>query len=232
MEQKHPRMMYLRITVGDVNMIIQSILPQSWPLKIDGEKLEFCNIVYMCIKQANNSEYKIPDNLAAVVNQIISSVHAISDHLYENDWKYNCYITIKRDYVAPNSTGKRPGWHIDGFKSDQHNYIWSDCIPTEVCTGKFELSNDHEISLEEMLTQSRGNDKFTHTLLENTLYEMNQECVHRPSVNNTDNSILRTFIKITYSTELFNCAGNAWNYKLPHIVYDKKRSADRNHTVL
>lgn len=213
-------------------MIVQSILPAGIPLELDTSNMEFSNIVYMCIKQANNSEYKIPDNYSYIVNQIIGSIHHKSDYLYENDWKYNCYLTIKRRYVSPGSNDNRPGWHIDGFKSDQYNFIWFDSIPTEVCAGRFDLSNDHEDSLEEMLIQSGGNDKFVHTLSENNLYEMDQSCVHRTSINKMNKAILRTFIKITYSKEMFNCIGNAWNYKLPHIRYNKVRNETRNHTVL
>lgn len=213
-------------------MIVQSKLITGIPLELNTSNMEFSNIVYMCIKQANNSEYHIPDNLEYIVNRVISSIYRSSDYLYQNDWKYNCYLTIKHSYVSPQSTDNRPGWHIDGFKSDQHNFIWFDSIQTEVCAGIFDLTNDHDISLEEMHIQSIENDKFIHTLTKNTLYEMDHNCVHRPSYNKTDKAILRTFIKITYSTEMFNCIGNAWNYKLPHIRYNKTRNEIRNHTVL
>lgn len=208
-----------------------SKLPTGIPLEIDTSSIEYCNHAFMCIKQEGSSEYSVPDNLQLLVTQMLSGIYDLSEYLYDNDYRYNCYLSIKHEYVNPLSIGNRPGWHIDGFKSDQFNFIWFDSIPTEVCTGSFHLTNDHNISLEEMMVQSSGNDKFKHTLPVNTLYEMNKECVHAPSYN-TYNPILRTFIKITFSKEQFNCIGNAWNYKLPHIKMTSHRNIHRNHSVL
>lgn len=212
-------------------LMVHSQIPNGVMANYDVSELEYCNIVYMCIKQAGCSEYQIPDNVQHLVNQVISDIYKLSDSLYEDDWTKYCYLTLKRGYVQPHTTGNRAGFHIDGFKSDQENFIWSDCAatPTEVAVGNFVLTNDHDKSLVEMEEQARRWFKFQ--LSTNTLYEMNQSCIHRPTVNNLDDSILRTFIKITYSKEMFNCFGNAWNYKLPHIKPSKDRGFSRNHTV-
>ena len=66
----------------------------------------------------------------------------------------------------------------------------------------------------------------------NTLYKLDQTCVHRPSINTSNQSVLRTFIKVTFSSELFNGFGNAWNYKLPHIKPTKNRAESRNHGII
>ena len=55
---------------------------------------------------------------------------------------------------------------------------------------------------------------------------------HRSAINSTDKTLLRTFVKITFTTELFNGFGNAWNYKLPHIKPSKYRDIERNHGVI
>lgn len=213
-------------------LTIHSTIPKGINAEYDVESLEFCNVVYMCIKQAGISEYSIPDNLKELVDSVISDIYTLSPELYDNDWTKYCYLTIKKMYVQPNSFGNREGFHIDGFLSDQENFIWSDCeaTPTEVSIGKFELSNNHETSLTEMMVQASYN--FTEQLKSFNLYDMNQSIVHRPTKNLNNEAILRTFIKVTYSKELFNCVGNAWNYKLPHIKPTVKRNQSRNHTVL
>lgn len=214
-------------------LTIVSKVPDYYiPMYINVDEVDYCSYVYMCIKQADMSEYHIPDNIQSVVNQVLTGIFRSSNYLYDNDYLYNCYVTIKRGYVQPHTYGNRAGWHIDGFKSDQHNFIWFDSIPTEVCAGEFILSDDHNLSLIEMDTQSFANDTFIHTLSPNTLYEMNQECVHRPTVNKTSESVLRTFIKIAFSKDMFNGFGNAWNYKLPHIKPNGVRGNCRNHTVV
>lgn len=218
-------------TNKDANTEVNSTVPNGVCAKYDTSRLEFCNIVYMCIKDIGSSEYKVPDNIQSLVSNVIADVYKLSPSLYDNDWTKYCYLTIKKMYVQPNSYGNREGFHIDGFLSDQDNFIWSDCeaTPTEVALGSFILSECHEKSLEEMSLQSFN--MFKHTLSTNVLYDMNQSCVHRPTTNRTDKAVLRTFIKITYSNELFNCYGNAWNYKLPHIKPSEQRSEIRNHTV-
>lgn len=212
--------------------MVHSTIPKGLYTKYDTEGLEFCNIVYMCIKQAGNSEYSVPDNLKELVDSVISDIYTLSPELYNNDCTKYCYLTVKKMYVQPNSYGNREGFHIDGFLSDQENYIWSDCeaTPTEVSIGEFRLTEDHNKSLDEMVLQTSYN--FTEQLKPFHLYDMNQSIVHRPTKNFTKEAVLRTFIKITYSKELFNCVGNAWNYKLPNIKPKVKRNQDRNHTVL
>lgn len=213
-------------------LMIHSQIPKGIEAKYDVDELEFCNIVYMCIKDKGCSEYQIPNNLECVVSEVIAGIYELAPELYDNDWTKYCYLSIKKQYVQPNTYGNRSGFHIDGFKSDQENFIWGDCsaTPTEVVIGNFLLSDDHEKSLDEMDIQS--SKWFKYQLNTNTLYYMDQNCVHRPTVNKTNESVLRTFIKITFSKELFNCFGNAWNYKLPHIKPNVHRKETRNHTVL
>lgn len=207
---------------------VLSGIPQGIELNIDTDNLEYSNFVYMCIKNINQSEYYIPDNIKPLIEQIIDNIHKLSPHMYDNDHRYYCYLTLKKMYVQPNTFGNREGWHIDGFLSDQVNFIWFDSLPTEVAIGKFNISEDHHKSLSEIKEQVQV---FTN-LESNTLYVLDQTCVHRPAINSTDKTLLRTFVKITFTTELFNGFGNAWNYKLPHIKPSKCRDIERNHGVI
>ena len=206
--------------------------PKGILLRINTRELDYCNHMLMCIKQVGSSEYSAPDNLRLIVEEMLSGVYALSPHMYNNDSNYNCYLSVKHEYVNGGSVGNRPDWHIDGFKSDQRNFIWFDSIPTEVCAGRFHLTYDHDTSLDEMTKQASGDDKVLHKLPIQTVYEMDQECVHRPTYNKTDRAVLRTFIKLTFSKEVFNGFGNAWNYKLPHIQPTAPRKEIRNHGTL
>lgn len=191
---------------------------------------EYCNISNMCIKQAGHSEYQIPANIEHIVWEAIATAHELNDKLYHSDWLYNCYLTLKHEYVNHASTGTRPGWHIDGFMSDQMNFIWTDCLPTAVVVGDFSVSADHDLSLTEMTHQAQGR-QIIHLKPKN-MYELSQEVVHAPVVDDTRSPILRTFLKLTFTKEEFNCARNAWNYKLPHIRGFKTPAASRNHGVI
>lgn len=211
---------------------VQSKSPFGCVRNIDTTDLEYCNIVNMCIKDINSDVYEIPDNLHKYVAPLINDAYLLTPSLLLGSKKNYAYLTIKKMYVQPNTCGNREGWHIDGFMSDQINYIWSDCdaVPTEVSIGDFTLTLAHEKSIDEMYEQGWGN--FITQLKSNVLYEMTQNIVHRPSKNNTNNAVLRTFIKLTFTKELFNGYGNAWNYKLPHIKPSKERNVCRNHGVV
>lgn len=210
---------------------ILSEIPTGIALNLDDlvQRLEYCNIVYMCIKESNSCIYKIPDNILAILEPILNTIWLENSKQYED--KY-CYVTIKKMYVQPQTVGNREGLHIDGFLSDQRNFIWFDSIPTAVAVGKFNLSEDHHLSLEEIKEQVEKNDYGSRMLRCNHLYELTQNCVHEPTENFKDSVVLRTFIKVTFSKELFNGFGNAWNYMIPHIKSNKNRSAERNHGTI
>ena len=213
-------------------MKIQSKLPKGVILDLPVNDLEYCNIVYMCIKQKGNYEYCIPENFEKVVEPIITSIYQISDDVWNDVRNMNCYITIKKMYVQPNTSGNRDGWHIDGFLGNQYDFVWSDHLatPTEVAVGDFELTPDHELSITEMYQQSVR--AFNIPLDVGKLYYMGEQCVHRPTTNKTSKPVLRTFIKVTFTYDDFNAIGNAWNYKLPHVKPNKQRNECRNHGVL
>lgn len=212
-------------------LYIESKHPVGIRVPLGVKNLEFCNIVNMCIKERGHYMYRIPENYYNIVDVLLDGVHKLDDLIaYSPD--YNVYLTMKKMYINPNTIGNRPDWHIDGFLSDQRNFIWSDCdaTPTEVLVSDLVLTPDHAISIEEMTEQSVNGFKVQ--LKTGMLYYMDQECVHRPTYNNTNEAVLRTFIKLTFTKEDFNAIGNAWNYKLPHIVPTEQRKDTRNHGVI
>ena len=82
-------------------------------------------------------------------------------HLVRNDcrnrWRENyVYLTAKTLWVSPENPGNRPGWHSDGFMTDDLNYVWSDrdgtlfWEPAETC----DFTQDHELSLAEMAAKA------------------------------------------------------------------------------
>ena len=55
----------------------------------------------------------------------------------------------------------RPGWHIDGFGTDDVNYIWSNKQPTVFNHGPFSLSDDDKQSMIDMNNQAKEENNFT-----------------------------------------------------------------------
>ena len=179
---------------------------------------EFCYHVYMPIKVGKI--ITLPDNLmwtAALVDSLLTK-----DWLEFDYW----YLTVKHMWIC--GYGNREGWHCDGFGSNDVNYIWSDCVPTEFCVQSFDLDEDHNKSLIQMEEQVKEENC---VLLEpNILVRLTPDMVHRPTFSKEP--VLRTFIKISCSNEVYNLKGNASNPNLKTVGCDKvDRQKFRNHPV-
>lgn len=208
-------------------ILVNSRIPRGESILYDVSKLEYANIVYMCVKEPHK-EFQIPENIKDVVSRVVADSMLLGRVDAKDQY---CYVTVKRGYIPQGGIGNRDGWHIDGFLSDQENFIWSDCpeTPTLVIEGTLEVTKNHPESLKEMEYYGRYARKFK--LRSNTLYHLDKECIHKPSENESDKTVLRTFIKVTFSKEIFNGYGNAWNYLIPDIKPTAKRLETRNHAV-
>lgn len=200
---------------------IFSPLPQSLGhVSIDCP--EFVYHVYMPIKMANSPTVRIPEHLEyfwPLVGRVLSRGGA-------TDGRY-LYLTVKKMYVQAGQSANRPGWHIDGYGTDDINFIWADCMPTEFVTGEFDLSNDHELSLAQMQEQAIGRP--VQTLGDCQLLMLKADSVHRVAECKQD--CVRTFVKISLSAEQYNLKGNAHNYLFDYDWPMVGRIAERNHPV-
>jgi hypothetical protein len=144
-----------------------------------------------------------------------------------NEWDY-AYITAKTLFVGPNTTGNRPGWHCDGYGTGDVNYIWCDSSPTiyNKC-GKFVgISADHEEATRQFDEIAEANPGGVYDLGTHNLVRLTDGVVHHtpkiwvPGV--------RTFVKITFSQNQFNLAGNTRNYGLDYDWTLFERGSERN----
>jgi hypothetical protein len=125
------------------------------------------------------------------------------------------YLTCKHTHVNPHYMANRPGWHCDGFGTDDINYIWHSCAPTEFCIQPFRLSQSDKQSLADMETQAR--DANIRTYPDKHLLRLTERVVHRVTTQPYEG--LRTFFKISISRHRFNLVGNSRNHL---IDYDWK----------
>jgi hypothetical protein len=134
------------------------------------------------------------------------------------------YVTAKYLYQQNNCAFNRPGWHCDGFMTEDINYVWSDKNPTVFNTTDFKLTQDDKISMSEMEQQANcENDK---TYPENTLVRLDQFNVHK--VADIQQEGMRAFLKVSISKDKYDLIGNAHNYLLNYDWQMKERNAERN----
>ena len=182
---------------------------------------EFIYHVYMPIKMAD-TEVRIPQHLRCfwpIVERAMFHCGAPAGMYF--------YLTVKKMYVAAGQSANRPGWHIDGYGTNDKNFIWSDCMPTEFVTGHFDLSDDHEVSLFQMRQQAQGREVITPPSGE--LLMLESDSVHRVAVCHQD--CVRTFAKLSMSTEQYNLKGNAHNYLFDYNWPMVDRLPERNHPI-
>lgn len=179
---------------------------------------EMCFVQYLPIAMTDCDRVEIPDNLSwtrPLVNMVLKE--GVSDESY-------LYLTVKHLYVTPSNMGNRPGWHSDGFGTDDINYIWCDQYPTEFCIQDFNLSEDCGTSLTEMEQQARAQNVKTYG--ENTLLRLDKYNIHRTPIIGEG---YRTFVKISVSKDRYNLKGNAHNYLFDYDWEMALRSDSRNH---
>jgi hypothetical protein len=135
------------------------------------------------------------------------------------------YITVKRMWqCAGGKPINRPGYHCDGFGTDDVVFVWSDVDQTEFNSSAFDLLGDEHASMERMERQADPGNAYSYP--PNTLLRMDAKCVHRPAAPTVTGP--RTFAKITISRHLFDLAGNTKNYGLDFTWPTRPRSAERN----
>lgn len=134
------------------------------------------------------------------------------------------YLSAKYLFQGENMCYNRPGWHCDGFMSDDVNYVWSDCCPTIFNIFPFNLTQDDVKSMKEM--EDQANPANNKTYPDCTLLRLDQYNVHR--VGEIHEAGMRAFIKVTFSKDKYDLEGNAHNYLLDYQWEMKKRTLSRN----
>lgn len=134
------------------------------------------------------------------------------------------YVTAKHMYQAPGCSFNRPGWHADGFLTDDINYVWCDCAPTIFNSSRFELTPDDEISMREM--EDQAVPRLSKVYPDNTLLRLDQYCIHR--VADMPMPLVRTFAKVSISRDRYDLIGNSHNHLLQYDWPMRPRAITRN----
>lgn len=197
---------------------------------IDKSEMYFYQYLPVKLKDSFN-DFAIPERLSCIEELYIKCCNDFLEYFCKGDLKiydkYYIYVTAKCLYVKGGENFNRMGWHCDGFMSNDINYIWSDCIPTEYVTGEFDIVQDHQKSIEQM------NRLFYHSeplkCKPNSIYRLDETVIHRCGYNTNRESVLRHFVKVSFSKDKYNLKGNSHNYLLDYNWDMKERELFRNH---
>lgn len=168
---------------------------------------------------------KMPDTPLCVPRHLECFYPLLGPAVHDDHFGKYIYLTAKHLYVEEDRCFNRPGWHIDGFGTDDINYIWTDRGPTEFCEQHFELSDDCDESMAQMETGARPENICTYGAHE--LLRLDNKVVHRAPMSISAG--MRTFVKISISRDRYNLYGNAHNYLLNYDWPMVPREEKRNH---
>jgi len=193
---------------------------------------EYCQYLYLPIKMAGSVFFKMEPRILFISDMVYAvtadQITKIGTNAFKN--KY-VYLTLKQTFIAKETHHNRPGWHSDGFGTDDVQYIWFDKFPTEFMCGEFEVSDSDEDSMKDFDTYSKlinfGSDiGYYHKPETFHLYYIDQNHIHRTTPATSDG--VRTFIKITVSSHIYAQEGNSRNYELQYDWELSPRHIDRN----
>jgi hypothetical protein len=174
------------------------------------------------------SQIKIPIELSQFTDFFKISIEF--ERLINPDFdKSYAYLCVDQRPVLPNNYQRRPGWHVDSlvtkytnFKSNNFPimdtiYLTYDCLATEFNKSVFEFPQNpiFDKDSDEEVSRHFDNTAEMKNIIEYpkyTVLKMDSRCVHRVQINNTSKTIDRTFVKLIFSTEMFNRFGNDHNY--------------------
>lgn len=191
-----------------------------WNLKFE----EYMHYMYLPIMIPESDVIEIPDNL--------SFAHEMIVRVIESEWSRggrgvhsHIYVTARRGYATPGNPLNRPGWHSDGFGTDDINYVWTDRFPTLFAIGDFgDISTDH-IRSSEQFTERAGDlpRVAMKTYQDKELLRLDPSVIHAaPPIPAPGGE--RSFFKISFSNSRYNLKGNAHNHLLDYEwpMYDRQ----------
>ncbi len=181
--------------VGDLPKVILE------NVRLDVEEVAY--YLYLPISLPGTSAVELPDALGPY-GYLVALVRKDEPERFKNEY---VYLTVKRMIVGPGITPNRPGWHCDGFGTDDLNYVWYDCVPSVFNSTRLLISSDHLESLKELEEKVREANNQTYE--ERSLLKLTPSCVHR--VNDVTREQMRTFVKISVSKNRYNLRGNSIN---------------------
>jgi hypothetical protein len=136
------------------------------------------------------------------------------------------YVTARRGFATPDNPLNRPGWHCDGFGTDDLNYVWWDVWGTRFADHEFtDISDDHLVSMEQF--EEQVDSERVVTLPGRVLYRLTPFVVHTtPEIPPPGG--MRSFLKVSISRHRYNLLGNSHNFLLDYDWPMHARDVARN----
>lgn len=181
---------------------------------------ELMHYLYLPIRLPHTTGLHIPDRLQFLTN-LIRAAFADAQTINPDVIDWHIYITARHGHATPDNPLNRPGWHCDGFGTEDLNYIWWDRWPTRFALQPFHnIHPGHSESMRQFDAQVDESNAVTYP--DQTLLALNPYVVHATPIIPPPGG-MRRFVKISFSPHRYNLRGNSHNYLLNYNwpMYDR-----------
>lgn len=138
------------------------------------------------------------------------------------------YLSLERSMVAKGKTQKRPGFHCDGYLTEDSNFLWANTLPTQFLLGNYIVyGNHHDTSLFDIYAKENIGNIYPAGIKE--IIRTGPTDIHAATKNTHFKEVDRTFAKISISDDRYNLKGNSINTELEYDWKMYDREAVRNH---
>ncbi len=167
---------------------------------------EYMHYLYLPVAMPGQIGIRLPRRLE-FLRPVVNDAWARDGHPFDY-----CYVTARRGFATPDNPLNRPGWHADGFGTDDVNYVWSDRFPTRFALGDFgEISDDHVVSAAQFEGVVGAGEVDVVDGVPGTVYRLDASVIHAtPEIPAPGGE--RSFFKVSLSNDRYNLAGNSHNY--------------------
>lgn len=188
---------------------------------------EYMHFMYLPVLMPGDPHLRLPQRLEFLRPMI--------ERCIDREWPVNgmrgheyVYVCARRGFATPGNPLNRPGWHSDGFGSDDVNYVWTDRFPTLFALGDFgPISEDHNVSIEQFEKRVLNPDIDVVTYPDRMLLRLDPSVIHAaPEIPAPGGE--RGFIKVSFSNSKYNLRGNSHNHLFDYVWTMHDRAALRN----
>jgi len=180
---------------------------------------------HLPVKFAGSNDFKIPNeysNFKEVLTKIISTETTLNPNLNE----YYAYLTVDQRFVPKGNSQRIKGAHVDGIPRNRehpstqlidHSYLVCDSLPTKFYPQSYPQMKKCDLLKHNFFSVfDHFKDESSSFVVEPFLiYLMNAYSVH--SATNSETDLIRTFLRLEFSTLKFDREGNSKN---PYFNYD------------
>lgn len=186
---------------------------------------ELMHYLYLPVKMEGSEEIRLPQRLSFAFSLVFAAVMD-SWRWFDSGPSPYVYLTARRGFASPDNPLNRPGWHCDGFGTDDLNYTWSDRWGTRWAEQPFEdISGDHLASMEQF--EEQVDSRLISIMGPRFLWRLTPFVVHSTPLVPEPGG-MRSFLRISISRHRYNLIGNSRNHLFDYDWPMFPRDAARN----